>query len=193
MKDFFADCPWGKVPEHRKVDILVEPVHRPRGLLGGASKDGKMSKLAALAAKRRQKENTNPAMSTKPEEEAPQDDYAASLSKLTLSNDKSKNRVQKTTGKEGDVTMTDAVATQAKAESESQSTGIGALRVLEDEPIIIARTKPSAFAGTFLDTEASGLSTPIDSSILGTASSVFDFKDLSPDDIVYKAQTGRTR
>lgn len=192
MKDFFADCPWGKVPEHRKVDILVEPVHRSRGLLGGASKDGKMSKLAALAAKRRQKENTNPAMPTKSEEEAPQDDYAASLSKLTLSNDKSKNRVQKTTGNEGDVMMTDAVATEAKAKSDSESTRTGALRGLEDEPIV-ARTKPSAFAGTFLDTETSGLSTAIDSSILGTASFVFDFKDLSPDDIVYKAQTGRTR
>jgi len=149
-----------------------------------------MSKLAALAAKRRQKENANPAAPSKSKDEGPQDEYAASLSKLTLSNDKPGGRTQKTIGTEGDVPMSDAAAIEPKAGSELN--GTGAKRDLEDEPIV-ERTKPSAFAGTFLDTVTSDPSATIDSSIIGNASSMFDFKDPSPDDIVYRAQTGRTR
>ena len=60
--DFFSDCPWLKIPPHRKADILVEPLYPRLGLLGGAPESdgkmsgGKMSKLAALAAARRKKE-----------------------------------------------------------------------------------------------------------------------------------------
>ncbi|PGH15027.1 translation elongation factor Tu [Helicocarpus griseus UAMH5409] len=52
--DFFKDSPWLNVPAHRKADILVEPLYPPLGLLGGAPEaSGKVSKLAALAAKKR--------------------------------------------------------------------------------------------------------------------------------------------
>ncbi|KAJ5650713.1 Translation elongation/initiation factor/Ribosomal beta-barrel [Penicillium longicatenatum] len=55
--DFFRDSPWLNVPSHRKADILVEPLYPRMGLLGGAPEaGGKVSKLAALAAARKQKE-----------------------------------------------------------------------------------------------------------------------------------------
>lgn len=52
VADFFRDCPWLNVPVHRKADIMVEPLYPRLGLLGGAPKEGKLSKLAALAAAR---------------------------------------------------------------------------------------------------------------------------------------------
>lgn len=56
---FFKDAPWLDVPVHRCAEILIEPLY-PRGrLLGGSSVEGsgKISKLAALAAARKKKEN----------------------------------------------------------------------------------------------------------------------------------------
>ncbi|OAX78671.1 translation elongation factor Tu [Emergomyces africanus] len=52
--DFFKDSPWLNVPASRKADILIEPLYPPLGLLGGAPEpSGKVSKLAALAARKR--------------------------------------------------------------------------------------------------------------------------------------------
>ncbi|KAJ5646636.1 HBS1-like protein [Penicillium lividum] len=57
--EFFRDSPWLNVPPHRKADILVEPLYPRMGLLGGAGEaGGKVSKLAALAAARKQKEGS---------------------------------------------------------------------------------------------------------------------------------------
>lgn len=59
MSDFFKDSPWLAIPRERRGEILVKPL-RPRwGLLGGTSKQdaAPKSKLAALAAARRGKEN----------------------------------------------------------------------------------------------------------------------------------------
>lgn len=57
--DFFRDSPWLEIPKDRRGEILVEPLHPRGGLLGGASiQDGPpKSKLAALAAARKKKEN----------------------------------------------------------------------------------------------------------------------------------------
>lgn len=57
-REFFKDSPWLNVPADRRADILIEPLHPPLGLLGGASEGrGKTSKLAALAAARKKKES----------------------------------------------------------------------------------------------------------------------------------------
>ncbi|KAJ5093459.1 Translation elongation/initiation factor/Ribosomal beta-barrel [Penicillium angulare] len=65
--DFFRDSPWLNVPSHRKADILVEPLYPRLGLLGGAPEaSGKMSKLAALAAARKQKESGQATSNTPP-------------------------------------------------------------------------------------------------------------------------------
>ena len=57
--DFFSDSPWLNIPEDRRGEILIEPLYPRGGLLGGTSKpDGApKSKLAALAAARKKKEN----------------------------------------------------------------------------------------------------------------------------------------
>jgi elongation factor 1 alpha-like protein len=63
VKDFFASCPWFRIPPERKAEIIIEQryPHLGTGLLGGTSNApaGKVSKLAALAAARRKKENEN--------------------------------------------------------------------------------------------------------------------------------------
>lgn len=54
MADFFQDTPWGRVPPHRLTTMTkVRPSGYKGGLLGG-------SKLQALAAKRKQKQETAP-------------------------------------------------------------------------------------------------------------------------------------
>lgn len=56
--DFFKDSPWLDIPKERRGEILIEPLY-PRGvLLGGSSSQGtgKISKLAALAAARKKKD-----------------------------------------------------------------------------------------------------------------------------------------
>ena len=60
--DFFRDAPWFNIPPERRGEILVEPLYPPGRLLGGSSSqgNGKVSKLAAMAAARRKKENTRP-------------------------------------------------------------------------------------------------------------------------------------
>lgn len=57
--EFFRDAPWLNIPLDRKADIIVEPLYPRLGLLGGAP-EGKMSKLAALAAARKKKESEKP-------------------------------------------------------------------------------------------------------------------------------------
>jgi len=51
---YFADTPWGKVPEDRKGELVFESPRIPQGLLGGSSGQ-KSSKLAELARKRKEK------------------------------------------------------------------------------------------------------------------------------------------
>ncbi|KAL8924887.1 MAG: hypothetical protein Q9208_003770 [Pyrenodesmia sp. 3 TL-2023] len=59
MAHFFADAPWLSIPLERQGEILIEPLYPCGRLLGGSSKQGgpKVSKLAALAAARKKKEN----------------------------------------------------------------------------------------------------------------------------------------
>ncbi|KAL9601840.1 MAG: hypothetical protein Q9179_002731 [Wetmoreana sp. 5 TL-2023] len=59
IADFFADAPWLNVPKERRGEILIEPLYPRGGLPGGSPiQDGtKTSKLAALAAARKKKEN----------------------------------------------------------------------------------------------------------------------------------------
>ena len=58
-EDFFQGISWFNIPEARRADITIKPLY-PRGrLLGGNPDSGppKVSKLAALAASRKRKEN----------------------------------------------------------------------------------------------------------------------------------------
>jgi len=148
-----------------------------------------MSKLAALAAKRRQKENANPIAATVPTSDAPQDEYTASLSKLSLTSDTTKERGKRSNEEDLSSTMTTEDAKKADQGNEPQAD----FKSTEDDPVV-ARTQPSAFAGTFLNIPpSSDHRTKINPDLLFGDIQSFDFKELSPDDIVYKAQTGRTR
>lgn len=59
VAEFFKDSPWLRIPKDRIGEILIEPLYPRGGLLGGASKqdNAPRSKLAALAAARKTKEN----------------------------------------------------------------------------------------------------------------------------------------
>lgn len=53
---FFLDAPWLNIPAERKGDFIA-PLHPRGGLLGGSPGEGpKMSKLQALAAERKKKQ-----------------------------------------------------------------------------------------------------------------------------------------
>lgn len=55
--EFFKDAPWLNVPKDRCGEILIEPLYPPGRLLGGSPlQSGKVSKLAALAAARKKKD-----------------------------------------------------------------------------------------------------------------------------------------
>jgi len=58
--EFFHETPWLNVPIHRHGEIMVEPLYRRGGLLGGSSKP---SKLASLAAARKKKQDEEKAAS----------------------------------------------------------------------------------------------------------------------------------
>lgn len=79
--EFFRDSPWLNVPAHRKADILVEPLYPRMGLLGGAQEsNGKVSKLAALAAARKKKEGEKQPAGTTPAATTPSVDKTPELS-----------------------------------------------------------------------------------------------------------------
>lgn len=148
-----------------------------------------MSKLAALAAKRRQKESAGPPAATKSSADAPQDEYAANLSKLSLSSDTAKDRGKKAKEQGGLPAASNEDADEAGEENEPPAE----LGSIEEEPVV-ARTQPSEFAVTFLNTPRTPYqTTTLSFNVLTGDNQAFDFKDPSPDDIVYKAQTGRTR
>lgn len=170
---------------------MVQRLEISRGLLGGASKDGKVSKLAALAAKRRQKEMTQVAEPTpsSSSDQNPQDEYAASLSKLTLGAGKPRYRKRQIKD-EDESALSDglSVANTGNELAENEQSSINP----EDEPIV-ERTRASAFAGTLLDNEDSSAGYAFDSALIPKDKPSFDFTGPSPDDIVFKSQTGRTR
>ena len=63
-KEFFEDVPWFNIPPERRAVITIEPLYPRGGLLGGSQQNApKVSKLAALAAARKKKENLPPTSS----------------------------------------------------------------------------------------------------------------------------------
>ena len=117
-----------------------------------------------------------------------QDEYAANLSKLSLGSEKPRTK-QKSERQDTDAAMPDL---SQKEGSEGIRHSKESTTVVEEDVPVVERTKPSAFAGTFLNSEAGPVDT-IDVAILRQPLLGFDFNSLSPDDVVYRAQTGRTR
>lgn len=210
--EFFKDSPWLMVPQDRLGEILIEPLH-PRGrLLGGASKQDSApkSKLAALAAARKKKENQ------RAEDGQPATSSVALLDRLAAKSRDTKATAElPTTGqrprgsvaeqadnvqkrkyparKVSDVTPSPARLLIPPSSSESETT-LGPN--VEKRPEVTPAAAPSIFAQIMLgfpsNTKAPG-SESSDHYILRDPEpyTEFDFAGPSPDDVVLKAQNSR--
>ncbi|EXJ54331.1 elongation factor 1-alpha [Cladophialophora yegresii CBS 114405] len=183
--EFFQDSPWLNIPEHRRGEIVIEPLYPRLGLLGGAANAGKMSKLAALAAKRRQKENQPPASEPRPGSEI-KEDYLPDLKKLGIT----ASPQAKSTSSEPQALERQAPSTGGEASAEADRQ-----KHTPDVPLVVdqnLRGHPSAFASIMTNhgPESQSLPSTDFPSVKATAKS-FNFAEPSPDDIVTKAQSAK--
>ncbi|OAP54839.1 translation elongation factor Tu [Fonsecaea erecta] len=196
VADFFRDSPWLQIPEYRRAEIIITPLCPRFGLLGGASNTGKVSKLAALAAKRRKKESEKLDTQTTADTGS-QQDYLSSLNKLRISQS---SRVRsRSTGASASAPAESQLELQKNDHRGAQSTHIESKqtspgRILENSLEVDQhlRAGPSAFASimTSRDADTYLLSSSDLFSSEANAKS-FNFAEPSPDDIVTQAQTGK--
>lgn len=206
--DFFSDSPWLNIPEDRRGEILIEPLHPQGGLLGGSSKpDGApKSKLAALAAARKKKENQraedgqNAASSvalldklggkpwqTKPDS-APNKSSSKPLSAITEQNVNEQRRKHPSRMSKGLESQQD----DQPAKEALKKSGPMASPDVEKKQEIIPTADPSIFARTIFGAPAVSQQRDIQTSdrcVVGPDTHAeFDFAGPSPDDVVTKAQ-----
>lgn len=186
----FFDIPWLNVPPHRQALITEVSLHPRGGLLGGASKGGKVSKLAALAAKRRQAQTIEPQIN---DENVKPADYVDRLKQLSVTRSATENTDPKP--------ALDTSKDDSKMEIDS-SEDRGAEEILSVAPSVPPpgqvhrlRAPPSAFAGIFANSSHSATTNddtllPVDQAKL---TPTFDFNQPSPDDVFKTAQAKATR
>lgn len=206
--DFFSDSPWLNIPKNRRGEILIEPLYPRGGLLGGSSKpDGApKSKLAALAAARKKKENQKSEngqnatssvtlldkLSNKPQQvqldKAPDESKSGNSSAITEQNlieQPKKYPTQKSKGLESP--QDDPPAKEAFIKSTPLASPD-----MERKPEIIPTADPSIFARTIFGASTVSQQHDIqtlDCCVLGPEiNAEFDFAGPSPDDVVVKAQ-----
>ena len=195
---FFDGIPWLNVPISRRARFTVEALHLQRGLLGGSSKGEKMSKLAALAAKRRQKENAQP-MEAKVQNTIPED-LPSGLNSLQLSSQVSIARsvsVSNPTPIGVAATRPSSIALSAGHKSANpidDSSPSSCKPEPQCDPQHL-KAPPSAFASTILGPSPSkprpNLESTIGKSLLDDEAQGFDFTAPSPDDVVIRAQAAK--
>ncbi|KEF54481.1 elongation factor 1-alpha [Exophiala aquamarina CBS 119918] len=189
--EFFKDSPWLRVPEHRKAEITIQPAYPRRGLLGGASKGSKMSKLAALAAKRKQQAN-EPSGSVSASIPTSRDDYTANLNKLRIGKPAKASHEPEAPGIQKRLLGEELVKKDADDDPRSPGKKCDTSKDQIGQSILVdpnIRGRPSAFASIMTSQETETESRP-SSDILseGLLTKLFDFTEPSPDDIVTKAQ-----
>jgi hypothetical protein len=163
-----------------------------------------MSKLAALAAKRRQKENEKQGIPAgKPVNSA--EDSASSLEKLRIATKRVSSSLKEPTlqprqnlesethpKQTQECSSPNTKSSQPKQQGEEKRTeDQGQPDSAQSEASFGAlRAKPSLFARTLVDSGHSASYFPLEplSSLLDPAVSFFDFSKPSPDDVVLKAQ-----
>ena len=199
-KDFFSDCPWLNIPPEQKVNILVEPLYPRMGLLGGS--EGKVSKLAALAAKRRLKENEKPVSehrSTAKVEQSPVEGTSAIKSQRIFTPSETSRPERKRPRPNPDITGPD---NQTAVPLPLDKTPTSDQRLLvpdleEPDPTItkavesveVLRASPSAFASTMTDRNTESLGSALAALVLEEPNiNTFDFTTPSPDEVVTRAQ-----
>lgn len=157
-----------------------------------------MSKLAALAAKRRQKENVRPLRAEQSGALAT-DDYASSLKALRISSPaplKSKTNVHDgdQVGAAANVTSADNnLNINQEKQSKADTTDPHELEVGFEPKSLTAQ--PSPFANIILgarhQAQPLSIASAIDHPLLGGHAQAFDFTAPSPDDVVTRAQTAK--
>ena len=177
LNEFFSDCPWLKIPEHRQA-LIVESSNQTRGrLLGGSAKPPKMTKLAALAAKRRQQDSQK--SSSEDAGQAVSIDYNETLKKLQISRPAKETRSSATNEELPEAKEVDLEAQDVSMVDEPHD---------KTEPAQDLRGAPSTFGSLLTDTaEPAHAAIRLDE----PAPAKFDFSQPSPDDIISKAQRGR--
>lgn len=202
---FFDDMPWLNIPNHRRA-VFIEP-ERPRGgLLGGGEGAPKMSKLQALAAARKKKNEEK-----KVQEKTTQAEKG--LKKLSLNDESRKEnrsvgpgqakrqKISETTALEPQYGRPDdnsegleaSPATNIKTSSDvNSSTPTKPWYMEEDIVVSVSTAQPSAFAQTLFGSAPKRKNTDRDTFPMPyTLSPSFvaeAFNEPSPDDIVLAAQ-----
>ncbi|KAH8704966.1 putative translation elongation factor EF-1 subunit [Talaromyces proteolyticus] len=209
--DFFRDAPWLNIPHDRKADIIVEPLYPRLGLLGGAA-EGKMSKLAALAAARKKKdsEKLNTIQQSINTEECEKKPTQRSLSERLSSRVSEKtggglsalnkgSRLGGRLSKPGTPSVAQERGKVPVAEQPlNEEKLVSEINKRELEENVNIRAPPSTFAVAIVGDE-NYLSTPEPRHLPGSSFDVmqvygqslteaFDFAGPSPDDVVINAQ-----
>lgn len=210
-REFFRDSPWLNVPAHRKAEILIEPLYPRLGLMGGAppQQEGKVSKLAALAAARKKKEAEKTAASGQAQDGASPEAGKPAMSlmeRLSTTNDKKPaparvalasrlaSRPPQPRGEQRlPSTREQPAAAPAEKKPDSVEQKNGGLQL----QAATLRAPPSTFAATIVGSAAPAAEP---SHLFGTSVDVlhvygedltepFDFTGPSPDDVVLNAQS----
>jgi elongation factor 1 alpha-like protein len=206
--DFFKDSPWLNVPKDRCGEILIEPLYPRGGLLGGTpNQDGApRSKLAALAAARKNKENR------KLEDSKNTTSSVALLNKLGAKPRESRADTLPSSSSPSPQSVSSGQSTKSqtkrypprsqnengsppKPSAEVASQALVALpsAELEAKPGVTPVAMPSRFARTIFGSPANShepIFQAVDSYVLQCSEphTEFDFAGPSPDDVVRKAQ-----
>ncbi|EEA28229.1 hypothetical protein EYB25_000829 [Talaromyces marneffei] len=208
--DFFRDTPWLNVPQHRRAEIFVEPLYPRLGLLGGASQEGKMSKLAALAAARKKKTAEKPSTTEgQLPNQADEKPTPRSLSeRLAMSGSKPStksrglsalSKERRTANLKNPPIISKPEDKFARKPSVNEEKVNQATEKQQLEEVADLRAYPSTFAATIIGNGAHP-TTPEPGHLLSSSFDVmhiyqqdvteaFDFSGPSPDDIVFNAQS----
>lgn len=187
MKEFWDDTPWLAVPAHRAALMIEIPLY-PRGrLLGGAPKpkEGKISKLAALAAKRRQAEAAKSGTgdeSTKDSGSGASDDYTETLNQLRISHSQNRRFSAEPAPQDAEVDQTDDLKMEGDHKEEAQ------IAEQKKEVAQDLRGTPSSFAKTLASVDSTSGFPGLSIEQLGLSAATLKFNEPSPDDVISKAQ-----
>jgi len=207
---FFRDSPWLNVPKDRSGEILIEPLYPRGGLLGGTSKQdvAPKSKLAALAAARKKKENQKPndgqitssvalldKLGGKPREQIPnlRKDSSSIASRVTTCGQAINVQSRKYPVRQPK-DVAPPHAEQAPQVSLAAQDLLSEPEVKQAEPALVAA--PSAFAraisGPFVELQEHAFTSLPHYNVRNTERHTeFDFAGPSPDDVVTKAQNSK--
>lgn len=205
MANFFADMPWGNIPEARRT-VFTRPRLPPGGLLGGSSAGPKPSKLASLAAARKRKAGGESTAVLLPKKEGNQADKPKSASHNSLQSAPGNTTPKKAKTGSEEVAQKEDTSRKEDASQEAtepSTTSLPRFQVdgASDERPTLYMAEPSAVAQVLCFKSASETPKPNLQSAYNPPWMAFTtpealleaFKDPSPDDVVLSAQSQGSR